>query len=405
MTWPSDVTVSDVIADTGVNYLAPEPGSGYGEAAEDYMTALRAAGVPVRWTPLAWGSDAWGPDHIVAPVAGADFGSCRHGDICNAPIACDTMIVHCPPLWYEPWSQRRDTKRRIAYTTWETDRLPPEKAAILNRYDMVLVPSTHNENAFCRSGVTAPIRVVPHAARPVPVVHGGQFSDLGDDVFVFYVINTWSARKALPETILAFAEAFTAADPVVLIVKTTVEDHVALGRIIRGIDQSPGRHAGLTWWTLAHLLAGRSHLPRIRLVPGELPRQVIDELHTRGDCFVSLTRGEGWGMGAFEAAAYGRPVVITGWGGHRDFLGPDYPYYVDYRLVRAAEDEADDWYAPDPSERWARPDVAHASALLRRIYENQDEARARGGELRRSVTANFSSEKVGALLLAALYDQ
>jgi glycosyltransferase involved in cell wall biosynthesis len=312
MTWPSDVTAGEVVADAGVNYLAPEPGSGYGEAAEDYMTALRAAGVPVRWTPLAWGSDAWGPDHNVAPAAGAGFGSYRHGDICNAPIECDTMVVHSPPLWNEPWSQRQDVKRRVAYTTWETDRLPAGHVATLNRYDAVLVPSTHNRDAFRRSGVTAPLHLVPHVARPVPEVQGGQFSALGDDVFVFYVVNTWSARKALAETILAFVEAFTAADPVVLVVKTTAEDHVALGRIIRGIDTSPGRHAGLTWWTLAHLLAGRSRVPRIRLVPGELPRHVIDELHTRGDCFVSLTKGEGWGLGAFEAAAYGRPVVITG---------------------------------------------------------------------------------------------
>ena len=31
-------------------------------------------------------------------------------------------------------------------------------------------------------------------------------------------------------------------------------------------------------------------------------------------------RAEGWGLGAFEAAQLGKPVIMTGYGGQRDFL-------------------------------------------------------------------------------------
>ena len=49
------------------------------------------------------------------------------------------------------------------------------------------------------------------------------------------------------------------------------------------------------------------------------PEGVIgdDAIHAIGDCYVSLTHGEGWGMGAFDAATLGKPVLITGWGSPR----------------------------------------------------------------------------------------
>lgn len=55
-------------------------------------------------------------------------------------------------------------------------------------------------------------------------------------------------------------------------------------------------------------------------VPDELSDEDMGPLHLAGDAFISLTRGEGFGVGAFEAAAAGKPVIMTGWGGRLDFL-------------------------------------------------------------------------------------
>jgi short subunit fatty acids transporter len=41
-----------------------------------------------------------------------------------------------------------------------------------------------------------------------------------------------------------------------------------------------------------------------RLTDGEMLA-----LHEVGDCFISLARAEGWGLGAFEAASLGNPVL------------------------------------------------------------------------------------------------
>lgn len=116
-------------------------------------------------------------------MAGRDAGTGPHRDICNLPVSWDTTIVHStPPLWNEAWGpgagrgpgQTESGQRRIAYATYEADRLPSWWVTTLNRYDAVLVPSG-NSGQLCRdSGVTAPSRssrISPtrgrrHRARP-----------------------------------------------------------------------------------------------------------------------------------------------------------------------------------------------------------------------------------------------
>lgn len=113
-------------------------------------------------------------------------------------------------------------------------------------------------------------------------------------------------------------------------------------------------------------------------------------------------RAGGWGLGAFEAGAAGHPVVLPGWGGHLDYLPPGYPYQVRHDLVPTGDDEPDDWFVRADGQRWARADVAHASALLREIYEQRDQGQAWGRELQRHILATFSRDQVIPRLLQAL---
>ncbi len=385
----------------GVRYLSHPPGCGYGNSAVDYISVLRSAQVPVSWIPLVWGSLTWGTGHGLAPFLGRRYGVGPHDDICNASIGAGTTVVHSPPVWHATLRASEWGRRLVAYTTYEADRLPPDHSKILNLYDRVLVPSTLNAEVFQRSGVTVPIDVVPHIARPLRPVCGTNFSNLKPSTFVFYVIATWTARKALPDTIRAYLQAFTAADDVALVVKTTREDHVALRRVrLEGARQS--RHEGYSWWTLARLLAGHSSPPPILLHTGDVDGDVIDELHARGNCFISLARGEGWGLGAFDAGRFGNPVVVTAWGGHLDFLPPEYPFLVAYRLVPTLDDHRDDWFEAAVDQRWAKADIACAAALLRRVYEERTEARRWGMQLRHWIEDHFRCDQVVPRLLRVL---
>jgi glycosyltransferase involved in cell wall biosynthesis len=384
---------------TGVRYLAHWPGDGLGDAAAAYLSGLRARAVPVSWVPLDWGTGTWGPGHPLAPWPGPSPRSCQHSDICNVDLDYDVTLVHSLMRWYEGWPS---TGRYAAYATYEADRLPERSVAALNHYDSVLVPSRQNLEVFRNSGVVVPVRLVPHIARPPRPVAGAGLPGLPAETFVFYLIATWTCRKAVPDAVTAFLEAFTAADDVALVLKTTDADHVALRRLREGRDAEPARHSGRSWWSLAALIAKYPDPPPIRLITRALPRAEIDALHTRGDCFVSLARGEGWGLGAFEAGAAGNPAVVPGWGGHLDYLPAGYPYCAGYRLVPTAAEELDDWWERLDDQRWAKADVTHASYLLRRIFEHRGEAREWGRRLRHHIMTNFTAEQVMPRLLAAL---
>jgi hypothetical protein len=95
-------------------------------------------------------------------------------------------------------------------------------------------------------------------------------------------------------------------------------------------------------------------------------------------------------------------VVVPGWGGHLDYLPAGYPYCADYQLVPTAAEELDDWWEPLEDQRWAKADVAHASSLLRRVFDHRGEAAEWGHRLRRHIMSNFTAEQVMPQLLAAL---
>jgi glycosyltransferase involved in cell wall biosynthesis len=381
----------------GIRWLSVGPTSGYGDASEAYLSGLRAAGVPVSWTPLGWHEGVW--SQAFGPRKDPDVTGLIHADIVNVAIEHDTVVVAAPPLWNDQLAAEAAGRRLVAYTTWETDRIPDEWLEVLGHYDVVLVPSVFNRDTFVASGLGTPVRVVPHIARPSDPMLGEAGND-GDSRFVFYTVASWTARKAVLDTVDAFVNAFGADDDVVLVIHTSAVDHIAQAR--PPSQGAPGGRRNQTWYTLAGALAGRSDLANIVLSTRTLDRAGIEALHERGDCFVSLSRGEGWGLGALDAGNRGNPIVVTGWGGTLDMLPPGYPYCADYDLVPTSLDAADDWWSPRRGERWAKVRVAHAATLLRHVYEHRAEARQWGGRLQATIRSRFDSAPVTRGLLHAL---
>jgi glycosyltransferase involved in cell wall biosynthesis len=380
----------------GIRWLSVPPGCGFGDASESYLRGLRTAGIPVSWTPLGWPSPAWDAAH--GPVVARDPDGAEHHDIAGRVIAHDTVVVCSPPLWHDRLRLEAGKRLLTAYTTWETDTLPAESVSLLNRYDRVLVPSRFNASVFEASGVTAPLRVVPHIARGSPPPRE---RSTANGKFTFYLIATWTSRKAILDVVSAYVTAFTAADDVLLVIHTTPEDLIASARP-RRTDQAAGFRCPASWITLANALARHRRAPPIELSTRQLTRDQVEMLHARADCFVSLSRGEGWGLGAFDAGAFGKPVIVTGWGGTLEFLPTGYPYCVEYDLEPTTSDAPDLWWEPRPGERWARARVEHGAILMRRAYEHPDEAHEWGRILQATVTTKFEPHRVTSCLIDAL---
>ena len=132
----------------------------------------------------------------------------------------------------------------------------------------------------------------------------------------------------------------------------------------------------------------------MHLISQNIPPRDIDHLHTRGDCYVSLTRGEGWGLPAFDALLFGNPVIITGWSGQLDYLGDDYPLSVRYSLETTMNAPNDNCHMRSESAHWADADCGHAGKLMRWVFENREQASAIAKDRQAQLRKRFAPEVV-----------
>lgn len=389
----------------GLKYISWGDTTGYAIAAKSYVRALIDAGVNLSWVPMLPGEGLYEAKTVTT------WPCSKLASVCNRPLAYDTVLIHTVPEYYPQWVGREKGKghRVFGYTVWELDQLPGHWLEILNRLDGVLVPCRWNLEVFRRSGVTVPIHVVPHLS---------QFEDLSDttdadrlalearigrelgqsDRFIFYTIGFWSHRKAPYLALEAYWQAFDANDPVLMIVKTSDKDITRWHRTWRNCFRRRNPSPRLNMEEIA------SRFPNpapVALVEDEsLTDSEMLALHQAGDCFVSLARAEGWGLGAFEAARMGKPVVSTGYGGHLDFLDPELARLVEYSMVPVHEPT---WSANyKPTDRWAAPSVAQAAQYMRAVFEDQASAQDRARRLSDRIQREFSKEAVLNSLLKAL---
>lgn len=365
-------------------YLGEDALSGYGEAADREVWALRSEGVRVEYRGWSGGREYELPagvnPHSRDPLPSE---RARRG----APTIAHVFPERLPEI-------RAATRRGplIAHTVWETDLLPTHWPAILNLADRVIVPTEWNRAAFVASGVTKPVVVVPYVVcDPVPGDRGVPLA-LPDDVVAFYTISRWDERKKPAAVIEAFLEAFTADDPVALVVKTT--PYVQYPPAGPWGGQSV--LVGTTMLEVARIVRNYPRPARVRVEIDDWTPERLAGLHTRGDCYVSLAHSEGWGLGAFDAAAYGNPIVMTGWGGQLEFLDADTAFLVDHDLAPVQ------YWPPHvypTGQHWAVPRLEHAVEHMRKVAADLGAARRRAAPLKAKVLHEYSPARVVATLL------
>lgn len=320
----------------------------------------------------------------------------EYGDLCNRPAQYDTVMVHLIAPYFPLWRAREPEKKLIGVTVWETDRLMPGSMNDLQHLDGLIVPCRWNERVFHEKGVACPIHVAPHVhheSEDVP--QALDLPGVSEDDFVFYTIGDWKDRKGMHLTLESFCRAFNRRDPVVLVIKTGQANE----RRKKGgfWYWHIGRHIETSVRDIARILEFHKEPPRVVALTQKIPAAQMRDLHHRGDCYVSLTHTEGWGLGAYEAAFAGKPVIMTGYGGQLDFLPGHLSHHVDFRIVPARPEGQID--ASYKGHFWAEPNLDHGAQLMREVFSHRAEARERGRALQAFVRAEFVAERIAQGML------
>lgn len=241
------------------------------------------------------------------------------------------MVIHCPS--FGP-AERKD----IVYNTmWEATRMPRQSMLNLNNSLAVVVPTDWQAQMFSAQGLDRPIYKVPLGIDAQVYSYKPKKDK---DVFVFGAAGRTFAggcRKCIPEVVDAFLFAFDGVKDVRLEIKCYPEDS--------DIDVKDDRITlHRDFWTRDKLAKWYEHI----------------------DCFVSASRGEGWGLMQHEAMAVGRPVVSVAFGGITEFFDETVGWTVDHKLTRAVGHY-------EGSGLWAEPDFESLMTQMLRVYSGGSE--------------------------------
>ena len=347
---------------------------GLGQAARLYIAALQAAGVPVG-TVMA-------PLHL--PVQGSqEQALARYGgqafEELTLPYAAPINLLCVNPdgldnLLETAGDALSDARWTIGQWGWETDVLPAHWLGAFERMDELWVYSSFVAHNL---GRVAPVPVV---TVPLPVIapdpSGAELDfDLGGDYIFLFVFDFFSTlqRKNPVGLVEAFTRAFAPGEGPRLVLK-------AMNGSFRpqAVDE-------LRW-----RIGERSD---IQLIDQHVDQRTYAALIARCDCYVSLHRAEGFGLTLAEAMALGKPAIATGYSGNLEFMTPTNSYLVDHTPTRVGPNA--EMYPANGT--WAEPDLDHAAALMRQVWERPEEARATGERARRDVTERLSPKAVGAI--------
>ena len=273
---------------------------------------------------------------------------------------CPTdVIVHLnPPLFARALALLpTDSLSRatiVGYWVWELSKVPSAWRESARYLDEIWAPSPFAAGSIAAGlGETKTIRTVPHAVdrdpmpRISPSAREAARLDAGLPRERFVVGTSFSfdsnyARKNPCAAIDAFRLAFRTAEPATLLIRC--HDRPMYPRLFDHLVGYAGRDA------------------RIRILDSSRSPLAIRQFYPMLDLYVSLHRGEGYGLTLAEAAQAGLPVLATGWGLAPDIAQRPQVSAVDYRMVVPLDPQR--FYDSFPGGLWAEPDVLHAADLL-----------------------------------------
>jgi ADP-heptose:LPS heptosyltransferase/2-polyprenyl-3-methyl-5-hydroxy-6-metoxy-1,4-benzoquinol methylase len=356
---PEWKTMSDISV---VYYGNVFDASGYGQAARAYIQALHRAGITLSVVDLA-GHARQVRDELVESLVGRE-------------INADFHLFHgIPPQWARLAFRLPNA---IGMTVWETDTMPTQWRNILSHVLEVWLPCEFNVHAFRRALETS-IFKLPHALLPLHpngnVLEPSQWLGVTERDFVFYSLFEWQERKSPHGLLEAFFRAFPTETDAVLIIKANPGAASVAAQAVERARQQTRSTA------------------RVIVRCEAWNEAQIGALHRRGDCYVSLHRGEGWCYPLFAAASQGTPVVATNYSGPLEYLNPQDHQLVQYELTSVQQP----YFYYHPRMRWAAPKLSHAAELMRWVYDHREAARAQAARAAQRIQRTYSPDAIGTI--------
>ena len=235
----------------------------------------------------------------------------------------------------------------IAFWLWELAEFPREWVDYCTLFDEIWTPSEFVSEAV-RRVTDKKVFTIPYPVEaPYEKNLGRAHFNLPDDRFLvltMYDFYSVSERKNPHGAIRAFKEAFQPGEKVGLVIKINHPDPASQQALLSELSGY-----------------------KVYFVEGLRPKEEVNALLQCVDVFVSLHRGEGFGLVLAEAMLLGTVTVATNYSANTEFQDQNSACLVDYTLVPIEKE----YWPYRKGALWADPDLHAASQMLRRLFCDQ----------------------------------
>jgi glycosyltransferase involved in cell wall biosynthesis len=386
--------------------------SGYGSRARDFVKATIEAKKDewdVKVLPQRWGNTPWGylDDHHT------QWGWMKQHVL-------EGQMTQKPDVWMQitiPNEFQPIGNYNIGVTAGiETTLCDPTWIDGLNRMDLNLVSSKHAKDVFLstqaeqRNEQGQVLRTIK-LEKPVEVIFEGvdldAYFEIPDDElpesdvvtsldeieenFAFLFVGHWlqgdigEDRKNVGNMIKMFLETFkNKHNAPALVLKTAVHN----GSIM-DLTETTAKINQIKATVKA------KKLPNVYLIHGELEEVEMNYLynHPKVKAMINLTKGEGFGRPLLEFSLFKKPMIVSGWSGHLDFLNPEFVSLVPGKLTQVHPSAVVQNIILAESQ-WFTADMVNASQQMIDVWSNYKKYTDNAKRQSFYAKSNFSFDKM-----------
>jgi glycosyltransferase involved in cell wall biosynthesis len=289
----------------------------------------------------------------------------------------------------------------------ETTHCPLDWVHGCNRMDLIIVPSEHSKKSLvdtvyneadnntkqliAQHRIQKPVEILFEGFDEMDfgtehVVHITELDAIKED-FAFLFVGHWlrgdlgEDRKNVGMMIKSFAMAFKneKVKPA-LVLKTSSAGFSVIDRetTIKKIKEVLGKDY--------------KSVP-IYLLHGDLTPSEMNGLyeHPKVKAMLNFTKGEGFGRPLLEFSLTGKPVIVSNWSGHIDFLKQG-AVLLEGELKPVHESAADQFLLKE--SQWFNVNISKALVAMKDVYKNYNKYKTESSKLGKHNLAKFSLTKM-----------
>lgn len=384
--------------------------SGYGDHARDLLKSIFTMDkYDVKVVPTRWGDT---PQDQIDPTT--EFGK-------RLIASVVTTLDRQPDVFVQVTVANEFKaigKYNIGVTAGvETTIAPKEFIQGCNLMDLILVPSEFTKEVLIKSSYNQ-VDTRTHQQigilkieKPIEVlfegidlsVYNGKLTDITildkiETDFNFLFVGHWlqgnigEDRKDVGMMIKTFCTVF----------KNTPKKHQP-GLILKtssaGFSVIDREHIATRIKTITDSIG--TNCPPIYLLFGDLKETELNDVynHPKVKAMVMFTKGEGYGRPLAEFCTTGKPIIVSKWSGHVDFLPIEHTIFLDGELKQIDQSAVNQFLIKE--SKWFTVNYSVAAQKMFEVHKNYKKYLLESNGLQNNIRKNFSldkmTEKIGGI--------